>query len=382
VGDHRADEQAATQEPAPARAPYQIAAVKPDGAAAPRQVRSVALLVLATLAVIYTLYFGSALLLPLALAAVLKLLLQPVMRVLTTRLRLPTALAALLVILVVFCVIAGIAFSLSLPASQWLHRAPELLPLLQQKLAILRRPIGYLEEGLKQLEQMAPGGSAGGGQSFSGGSLMGFAGSVFSGTAATLAGFFTTMVLLFFLLASGDRLLRGLVDILPRFSDKRRAVEIADEVESNIARYLLTITMMNGLVGIATGLVMKFTGVGDGLLWGVVAFCLNYVPILGPFTGVVIFFAVGFLSFQSPWYALLPAGLYLLIHIAEGETITPMLLARRFTLNPVLVIVSLFFWHLIWGVPGALLAVPLLAVAKIFCDHIDPLKPAGHLIGS
>ena len=140
--------------------------------------------------------------------------------------------------------------------------------------------------------------------------------------------------------------------------------------------------MMNALVGIATGLVMTFTGVGDALLWGVVAFCLNYVPILGPFTGVVIFFAVGFLSFESPWYALLPAGLYLLIHIAEGETITPMLLARRFTLNPVLVIVSLFFWHLIWGVPGALLAVPLLAIAKIFCDHIDPLKPAGHLIGS
>jgi predicted PurR-regulated permease PerM len=269
-----------------------------------------------------------------------------------------------------------------------LHRAPEFLPQLQDKLAILRRPIGYLEDGLKQLESIVRGGGQAGAQvaalppssGLSG--LSGVAGSVFSGTAATLVGFFTTMVLLFFLLASGDRLLRGLVDVLPRFGDKRRAVEIAAEVESNIARYLLTITGMNILVGIATAVVMRVTGIGDAVLWGVVAFCLNYIPILGPFTGVVIFFAVGFLSFASPWYALLPAGCYLLIHIAEGETITPMLLARRFTLNPVLVIVSLFFWDMIWGVPGALLAVPLLAITKIFCDHLDPLKPLGHLIGS
>jgi predicted PurR-regulated permease PerM len=92
---------------------------------------------------------------------------------------------------------------------------------------------------------------------------------------------------------------------------------------------------------------------------------LNYIPILGPMTGVVIFFLVGIVTFDWPWYAFVPAGVYLLIHIAEGETITPMLLAKRFTLNPVLVIISLFLWHTVWGIPGALLAVPLLAIFKI-----------------
>jgi predicted PurR-regulated permease PerM len=79
--------------------------------------------------------------------------------------------------------------------------------------------------------------------------------------------------------------------------------------------------------------------------------------------------------------AFVPAGLYILIHVAEGETITPMLLARRFTVNPVLIMVGVFFWYWMWGVVGAILATPLLAVTKIICDRIEPLKPVGHFIG-
>jgi predicted PurR-regulated permease PerM len=95
----------------------------------------------------------------------------------------------------------------------------------------------------------------------------------------------------------------------------------------------------------------------------------------------VIFFFVGLFTYSGFWPALLPAGIYLVIHVLEGETITPMLLASRFTLNPVLVIVSLFFWDWMWGVLGALLAVPLLAMLKIVCDRIPPLMPIGHMIG-
>jgi predicted PurR-regulated permease PerM len=200
------------------------------------------------------------------------------------------------------------------------------------------------------------------------------------GTLATLGRFFSTMVVLFFLLAAGDRLLRGLIEILPRFSDKRQAVDIASEIQRNIGGYLLTITMMNSLVGIATGLAMWSCGLGDPILWGSMAFLLNYVPILGPLTGIGIFLVAGIVALEWPWYALLPAFLYTLIHIAEGEVITPMLLAKRFTLNPVIVIVSLIFWHAVWGIPGAFLAVPLLAVIKILCDRIETLQPIGHII--
>jgi hypothetical protein len=134
---------------------------------------------------------------------------------------------------------------------------------------------------------------------------------------------------LFFLLVSGDTFLRRLVEILPRFSDKRQAIEISQHIEHDISAYLITVTIMNAAVGLATALVMWLCGLGDPILWGAVAFLLNYVPILGPMIGLVTFTLAGLLTLNTLWYALLPAALYLLIHLVEGETITPMLLARR-----------------------------------------------------
>jgi predicted PurR-regulated permease PerM len=121
-------------------------------------------------------------------------------------------------------------------------------------------------------------------------------------------------------------------------------------------------------------------GVGDPILWGTVAFLLNYTPILGPALGVVIFLLAGLLTSDTLWQALLPAVLYLAIHMVEGETVTPMLLARRFTLNPVLVILSLVFWFWMWGIPGAILSVPMLAIAKIVCDRVRPFAALGHFL--
>jgi predicted PurR-regulated permease PerM len=167
---------------------------------------------------------------------------------------------------------------------------------------------------------------------------------------------------------------------MPRFSNKRQVVDISKQIESDISAYLVTITAMNTAVGIATALVMSFTGVGDPILWGTVAFLLNFVPILGPVLGVVIFILAGLLTIDTLWLAMLPAGLYLGIHLIEGEIITPLLLARRFTLNPVLVILSLVFWFWMWGVPGAILSVPMLAITKIVCDRVRPLAAFGHFL--
>jgi predicted PurR-regulated permease PerM len=150
--------------------------------------------------------------------------------------------------------------------------------------------------------------------------------------------------------------------------------------ENDISAYLATITIMNAAVGVATGTVVALVGLGDPVLWGTVAFLLNYVPILGPIIGVAIFVLAGLLSIETLWLALLPAGLYLVIHMIEGETVTPMLLARRFTINPVLVIVALVFWYWMWGVPGAILSTPMLAVTKIICDRIEALSAFGHFI--
>jgi predicted PurR-regulated permease PerM len=343
----------------------------------------VCLLVLTTLAVLGALYLGKDVILPIFLAVLLKLLLQPVVDLLRDRLRVPPVASALILILLLFGSIAAIGFSISLPASGWIQKAPEVLPSLKEKLNVLRQPIDYMQQAFKEIEEVAaPGGNDPNAPTVKVREQSAIAGSLARGTLATLTRFFATMVILFFLLAAGDRLLRGFIEILPRFSDKQQAIEIAFEIQRNIGGYLITISVMNCLVGIATALAMWSTGLGDPILWGAMAFLLNYIPILGPFTGIGIFLIAGILALDWPLFALLPAALYTLIHVAEGELITPMLLAKRFTLNPVIVIVSLFFWHALWGIPGALLAVPVLAMLKIVADRIEPLKPIGHVIGA
>jgi predicted PurR-regulated permease PerM len=351
--------------------------------AAPASPLSIGVMVLATLASVYALYVGKEVVLPIVLALVLKLTLQPIMNFLCERFRFPQALAAILLIICLFGAVAAVALTISVPASAWIQRIPEILPALQQKLEGLRQPIAYLQHAFGAIERTVT--SSGQEPNMPAVAVKdgsGVASALALGTVTVLSRFFATMVVLFFLLASGDRLLRGFIEVLPRFSDKRQAVAIATETQHHIGGYLLTITLMNTVVGIAAGLAMWACGLGDPVLWGSIAFLLNYVPILGPLVGIGIFLVAGIITLEGPWFGLLPAGLYLLIHIAEGETITPMLLANRFKLNPVLVIVSLFFWHAMWGIPGALLAVPLLAMFKILCEHVDSLKPAAHIIGA
>ena len=354
-----------------------------------------AMTVLAVLAVLYTLYFASSIVLPFALAIVLNLLLSPLMRVLHLRLRLPRALAALILIFALFGGVGGIGTAISLPASGWIARAPETIPILEKRLGFLREPIDLAQKGFKQVEGLmsssgvmpqdpspkpAPAPAERTASSLSGLSSVG--GAILVGTGALLGKTFTVLLLLFFLLSSGDTLLRRFIEVLPKFADKRRAVEIATEIESNVSSYLATITVMNLLVGLAAGGAMFALGLPDPLLWGTMAFLLNYVPIIGPVTGIVCFFVIGLFSYDNPLMAFVPAGIYFGIHLLEGETITPMLLARRLTLNPVLVIASLLFWDWMWGVPGALLSVPLLAVFKIVCDHLPHLGAWGHMLGA
>ncbi len=357
-------------------------------------VGQVCLIILTLLAVLYTLFFAAAIILPFVLAMVLALVLGPAMRLLTRRLRIPQMIAALLLIVALFSVVGAMGYALAVPASGWIAKAPQSLPALVDKLRFLEKPIRLMQHGVQQLQNLMsqsddqpaaqnapPPGQAAPQSSDVGGSIVNIGSSVLQGGRAFLGEGFTLMLLLFFFLGSSDSLLRRFVEILPHFDEKRRAVSIVTEIEDNISRYLLTITLMNALVGLFAGLAVWLLGMPDPLLFGTLAFLLNYIPIIGPVTGMVIFFFVGVFTFASIWQALLPAAVYLGIHVLEGETITPMLLARRFTLNPVMVISSLMFWDWLWGIPGALLSMPLLAVTKIVCDHIEWLMPLGHLLG-
>jgi predicted PurR-regulated permease PerM len=322
-------------------------------------------------------YVAGEIILPIVLAFVLMLVLRPVMR-LFDKLRLPRTIAALVIITVLFGSVVGLGAALSGPAASWAEKLPGGVPRLQERLTLLSKPIQTLQKFLHQAEGLTQGAEAAIATVTVQGS--GLNDKVLNATRAIASGLFTTVLVLFFLLVSGDLFLRRLVEILPRFKDKRQAVYISQQIEADISAYLLTITIMNVAVGVATGIIAVVFGLGDPLLWGTVAFLLNYVPVLGPLVAMVIFVLVGLLSIETPWLAFAPAGAYLLIHIIEGEIVTPMLLAKRFTINPVLVILALVFWYWMWGIPGAILATPMLAITKIVCDRIQTLSSVGHLI--
>jgi predicted PurR-regulated permease PerM len=344
----------------------------------PSDIRSFMLTGIFTLLVFYTLYFAREVFLPIMFAVLLKLLLMPPMRAFA-KLRVPKVIAALLCIASVFGTLAILGYTLAGPAAGWLSKAPQNFAQLEERIHILKKPVEEMQKATEQVEKITEGQHNGATPVTVKGPRL--ADYVVSSTKALFEGMVTTVILLFFLLISGDLFLRRLVEILPTMTDKRQAVEISHEIERNISGYLFTITAMNVLVGAGTGLAMRLCGLADPVLWGCVAFLLNYVPILGPLCGVGLFFLIGLITFDTVWQALIPAAAYLGIHMIEGEFVTPMILARRFTLNPVLVIMSLVFWNWLWGIPGALLAVPLLAGFKIICDRVRPLMALGHFLG-
>jgi predicted PurR-regulated permease PerM len=343
----------------------------------PRDWQSFALTAILVLLVLVILHYSGELVLPILFAFLLNLLLQPAMNALI-KAHVPKTIAALSIIVIFVGAVTGIGFSLSGPAAEWISKAPQSIARLEQRLSAITLPVAIFQKASRDVEKFA------GGQGADSTSVSlkgpGLGSVLFSGARTMMAEFATMTLLLFFLLRSGDLFLRRLVEVLPTLSDKKQAVDISREITRNISGYLVTITLMNGAVGIATGFATYMFGLSNPVLWGVLAFFLNYVLILGPLSGVAILFLAGLLTFDTLWLASLPAATYLAIHGTEGA-VTPLLLARRFELNPVLVIISLVFWFWMWGIAGALLAVPLLASFKIICDRIRPLMALGHFVG-
>ena len=291
----------------------------------------------------------------------------------------PNIVAVLIVMVGLFGGLGLLGSALGGPAADWIAKAPTNFSRMKDRLEFIKRPVEELQAFAHRIEGIlvAPPSPNTSTVTLAGPGLGGF---VAANTQSLVRGVGTVVLLLFFLLAAGDTFKRRLVEILPRLSDKKQAVEIVNEIEGNISGYLLSITVINAGLGILTGLAFYLCGMPAAALWGTIAFCFNYVPFVGPFCAIVIFFMAGLFTFDSNWLALLPVGIYIVLILAEGQVVTPTVLARRFRLNPVAVIVSLIFWFWMWGTPGALLAVPMLAAFKIVCDHVRPLTAIGHLL--
>jgi len=188
-------------------------------------------------------------------------------------------------------------------------------------------------------------------------------------------------VLAFFLLVYGARLLKKLVDMIPGVSEKQNVVEIAAEIERTAARYFASVTLINAVVGVSVWIFVGLLGLPHPLLWGVAAFLLHYIPFVGATGGIVAMTLVSMIHFDSAWYALLPPLAYVFCAMIEGNLATPLFLGRWLTLNPVAILLTFLLWSYLWGLAGTLLAVPLLATFKIFCDRIAPLRRVGSFLG-
>ena len=188
------------------------------------------------------------------------------------------------------------------------------------------------------------------------------------------------IVLLYFLLASGDLLLRKTVAIMPSVREKQEALNLSRDMEQTISRYLFTITIINLILALLVALCLACLDMPNPILWGATAGLLNFVPYFGPILMSIVLVLAGMLSFESTGRALTPAIIYLSIHAVEANLITPAVIGRRLTLSPVAIFLSIMFWTWLWGMPGALLSVPLLMTIKIVCDHVKPLAPVGEFL--
>ena len=348
----------------------------PEAVKHPLPLTSIATVGLFVLALFYTLRLGRAFFMPVVFAIILDFLLKPVVRGLQ-RLRIPMALGSALVLGGLLAALFYSVMALSTPAAAWLQRAPRSLSQVEKKIRELRKPVEQVSETAERLAQIATADA----ETQVAVRQDHLRSALLSGARSFVFESVAIIILLYFLMASGDMFLRKLVRVLPSFSDKKRAVEIARETEQHISTYLVTITLINVGLGVAVGIAVALAGLPNAVLWAVMVAVLNFVPYLGATVGIAVLAVVSLLTFQSPWTAIVPPLAYLVLATIEGNFVTPYLLGRQFTLNPVVVFVWLAFWGFLWGVPGMLVAVPLLAILKIACDHVEPLLPLGEFLG-
>lgn len=338
----------------------------------------VALTVIAVVVVLHALYFAASLLVPIAAAVLLSMLLGTLVRLLE-RLRIPRALgSAIVVVAAVGALAAGIA-ALSGPAQIWIDKAPESMRLLEQRLFVNRSPLegikkvtdqlqaatqAEVERGTQKVRVMQP-------------ALTDLA---LSGTPRVVASIISVIILVYFLLASGDAFLRKLVSVVPTLHDKKRAVEITRQVETDISFYLLNFTLLNAALGAIMVVVTAYLGLPNPLLWGVLVAVLNFVPYVGAITSMAILAMAGVQTFDSLPQALAAPAVLVFLVIASAAVVTPYVLGRRLLLNPVAIFLSILLWGWLWGIVGVLLAVPLLASFKIVCERVEPLHPVAEFL--
>lgn len=331
--------------------------------------------ILMTLAVIY---FAKDVVLPTVLGFMLALTLGPWVRWLSRR-GIPSALSAT-VLIFGFAALIGIAvLLLGGKVTGWFDEIPRISYELRDKLRGLTESVAAVQDASEQVEDLAKGG-----EDVADTVVLrqpGMLNTVVSNLASFVTSLAVGLILALFLLSSGNLFYVKVVESFPTFGDKKRALTAIYEIEKRMSRYIVAITFINAVLGLAIGSAMYLLGVPYPFVWGIAAFCLNYLPLLGGIMGSVGVGAFAIVHFDNIYYAMLAPIAYQSFTALEGQFVTPLLLGARLRLNAIAVFLTVIFWTWLWGIPGALMAVPILALIKVICDHVPALATFGNFLG-
>jgi predicted PurR-regulated permease PerM len=340
--------------------------------------RSLPVMGIFVLLLLFALYLASPVLIPIATALLLSMLLAPLVGLLEL-IRVPRALGAAIIVLGLLLAFVTTIYALAGPAQRWLTEAPTHFHKVEEKLRAFRKPIAEITKATDQLEKATELKDGQGIQKvkIERPALTEIA---FGGTAHAISAVGVVLVLLFLLLASGDVFLRKLVSVIPTLHDKKRAVDIVRNIETDISFYLVMITGINFGIGIAVGATTAVLGIPNPLLWGTLAALLSFAPYVGEAVIFVILAMVGMLTFDTLAQALIAPLVYFGLMSVTWRGMVPFVARRRLTLNPVAVFIMIILLGWMWGVIGALVAVPLLASFRIICERVEPLGPIAEFL--
>lgn len=367
-------------EPLPASAPVAVPADPAEPAPLPPRPRApTALLVLATLAVGYTLWAAQTVILPVLLAMFLALVGNPIIRLLQ-RMRLPRFLAALLVLLAGLAATGALAVQLAGPATAWVQEAPQQMRQISRQVQALVKPVQQANQAAENFARAAGGDANRKVQVVR--TQLDDPYKALVRTPKLAASALAVVLLTLFFMIYGETLQRHVIALLPNRQQKRFTADILRSIEREISRYVLTITIINTLLGLVLAGVLMLLGIdlAEALLWGTVAALLNFAPYVGPLIGIILMLLMGFVQFRDPLTATLPAVAYLTLHTLEGQLVTPIVLGRSMAISPLMLILALMLFGWLWGMVGLLLAVPLLVCVKLVLTKLEGMQGWARLL--
>lgn len=329
------------------------------------------------LALPFALRAGAEFFLPVTAALVIAIALVPLLEWFERR-RIPSALSALICVLL-FIAAANIAVaSIVLPATEWVMLLPDRIGRIRETLAPILDVYASLERFMDDIVREF-GSHAGAEQRVTVETPNSMLDLIATSAPYAAIQMFFALLVIFFFLAGWTRMRKRTIVTRASFDGAMTTARVIQQVVDATSTYLGTITLVNVSMGLVVALVLWMLEMPTPLMWGGIVAVLNYIPYLGPIASTLLLALGGLMAFADPFYAFLPAISFAVIHLIEANIITPSVVGRRLTINPLLILVALSFWAWVWGTTGALLAVPLLIILKTVLDAAGKPDIAGFL---